>query len=173
MEPLTLALKIICQPHLAMIYILEYAQQEEQLQKTYEFKKEISENLSRIHDLLIEEYGPKYELNKANNSSSNRICAQEMDVDHIDAIAFLEFSTANLVSILMKAGPIRINNVLLAQLNSRQECSVPVDMAQLRQIRISMNSQNLAVTFDEVYGPILEEQSNESRGNRSTLQCTH
>ena len=148
MEPLTLALKIICQPHLAMIYLLEYAQQEEQLQETYEFRKDISDNLRRIHNLLLE----KYELNRNNISKINATSAQEVNVDHIDAIGFLEFSPQNLISMLSRVGPIRIGNVLLAQLISGQGCDVPVYLAQLTHVRVFNDHRNLILTFDNVYG---------------------
>ena len=94
----------------------------------------------------------RQQKDSSNDGGGEQVQIGDAGIDYIDAIKSIEFSPDNLVALLRRVNPIRINRVILALLTPTQICNIRVDVATLKYIRISHDNGKLKIVFYNVYG---------------------
>ena len=148
MTPLQLALRMMFQPHMFALFLLEYFEEEDTRRETAQFKNQILTDLQQIRDMFTSQTDPlDRESPQVGNDEPIRYA-----IKPLDAIKSITFSTDGLTELLHHGGPFRIDNVVLALLSSNHTCEVPISLAELEKLRVVYTSGKINIEFQNANG---------------------
>ena len=148
MNPSHLALKILCQPHMTLLYLAEYLEQEETQKDTLEFRADMT---SQLREILAAVRAP---VNPSEHRSrpivSSRITSTT--VAPLTGIQTVIFSFEGLSRVLVSGGPVEIGVVVFGSLALGESCRIPVGLSELEALEISWDQDKLSLQFATAYG---------------------
>ena len=165
MGPLQLALKMIFQPNMALVHIVDYIKCTESKREMYKFRQDVVERIRNIQKIVTPNE-PSFQ-DKHPNTKHNQTVLKHT-INEIESVKELIFSCEKLTSILRYTDPIQIDNVVIALLVPGQVCRVPLGFSKLTHIEVAYGRGILNLSFETAFGRFHKNgrKSETIRGNK-------
>lgn len=165
MNPSHLALKILCQPHMTLMHLAEYVEQEAVQKATSEFRADILKRQQDILDLLSSELDSSEHRSLSIANSLDTTTAAPLTGVHT-----VIFSSEGLTNVLVDSGPVEIGDVIFGSLARGERCRIPIGLAELKELEFSWEHEKVSLHFVKALGRFgTKEGLDEYRPPQDTL----